>query len=113
MIREPFYSKYHDVANAICELFDRHPERRDDLYFPIILNSKNNNNLLVMLDGPREKDILWGSSQSISYYFVWDGSMSLGYRGYRTDITREELIDYIKEKYPDHFEWLLFHPELM
>ena len=112
MIGEPFCSEYHDVANAICELFDRHPERRDDLYFPIILNSRSNN-LLVMLDGTSEKDILWAAGPSISYYFVWDGSMSLGYRGYRTDITREEFIDYIKEKYPNHLEWLLFHPELM
>lgn len=112
MIGEPFYSIYSNTDNAIFELFAKHPERRDDLYFPIILNSRNNN-LLVMLDGIGEKDILWGCSPSVSYCFVWDGSMSHGYRGYRTDITREELIDCIKEKYPDHFEWLLFHPELM
>lgn len=28
-------------------------------------------------------------------------------------VTKEELIDMMSEKYPDHLEWLLFHPELL
>lgn len=26
-------------------------------------------------------------------------------------VTKETLLDLVMEKYPDHFEWLLFHPE--
>lgn len=31
--------------------------------------------------------------------------------GISKQVSREQFIDYIMQNYPDHFEWLLFHPE--
>lgn len=37
------------------------------------------------------------------YYYI---SSKLNY-----EIDREQFIDFVSAKYPDHFEWILFHPE--
>lgn len=49
---------------------------------------------------------IWGTCPSIEYRFFsdWCGK-------FYTSITCEEFIDHVKTYYPDHFEWLLFHPE--
>lgn len=31
----------------------------------------------------------------------------------RVDVTRENFVNHLMSNYPDHFEWLLFHPEFL
>jgi len=37
--------------------------------------------------------------------YTVDGPVYIG------DVTREQFIDKMMDRYPDYFEWLLFHPE--
>lgn len=52
-------------------------------------------------------DIVW----SIDYHRRWDGDM---YRfGEEFHLDREEFFERLKQYYPEHLEWFLFHPELL
>ena len=109
MIGEPFYSNNHHAAKAIEELLAKNP----NCSFPQLIILGQNSNLLLLVDGKTDRDILFGTAPSIGYRFVWDGSISGQYRGYNCGITIEEFVNYLEEKNPDYLEWFLFHPELI
>lgn len=46
------------------------------------------------------------------YFSIVKGDYDVFYiHGVRHDVSRERFIDFVSTSYPDHFEWLLFHPE--
>lgn len=49
--------------------------------------------------------INYGDHSDIEYEAIMDGS-------YIT-LKKGEFFDWLQEEYPDHFEWFLWHPELM
>lgn len=46
-----------------------------------------------------------------SLFYIVLSTWGNTYAIYNNGTTKERFVDYLLNNYPDHFEWLLFHPE--
>lgn len=88
---------------------------------PIIIDSWFSENLAAKRDEfvfcGNDQVLMYGPVREYGVHWIWriignDGfAMRYHNVGYVGSSNKEQFFEWIVANYPDHFEWLLFHPE--
>lgn len=101
MVNDPIKIRDKNLAFAVGEFLRKHPEtdRNTFIFIHMKLSERPYSSLSLI---NHNQAILWLISNSNGHF---------RYFHYNSEVTRERLFAVLTENYPDHFEWLLFHPE--
>lgn len=102
MIEDPIRLWNSDRFKEICN---------QNIKKAIFAISANGKTLSLMFVIGASDDFVFSPTETL-----WSTTIAYGYQSFymiskRNNPSREEFIDHLRESYPEHFEWLLFHPE--
>lgn len=106
MIAGPILLKNYpnDELFRLCRM-----DGKSDLFYELRLGEVT---VIALIDTVKSTACsYWFKFVLVSYKNKQSGSFTINGPVCAGDVTRERFIDLMIEKYPDHFEWLLFHPE--
>lgn len=106
MIADPILLKNYpnDELFRLCRI-----DGKSDLFYELRLGEAT---VIALIDTIKSTAFsYWFKFVLVSYQNQQSGSFTVNGTVYVAGVTRERFIDMMMEKYPDHFEWLLFHPE--
>lgn len=100
MIADPIRLAARD-SESFYSLFSANPGK------VMFIENNSGNSLFYVVSSMVDRDRL----HTPKLWSINTLSLSFRYRIGDMPMSRERFCDGMKELYPDHFEWLLFHPE--